>query len=329
MRHGTVLVAGGAGFVGSQLVRELVADDARVVVLDNFQTGGRANLAEVERRIEIVVGDLLDEWCVLEVFRRVRPTHVFNLVGETFVPAVYDAPKRFLRTNVEGHLNLLMACRQFDVVRVVHASSAEVYGHPEHGPVREDHPLGAANTYAVTKLAADRLCATMHAEHGVPVSIARLFNAYGPRETEPYVIPEIIAQLHAGGPLVLGDLDARRDYTYVEDTARGLLALMRSELGPGRAVNIGSNSSHSVREIAEMLAVLMDRPLELRVDPARLRRQEIAHLQADASLLRAHGWAPRVPLREGLERTVRWFADNGHRWPWQDRVLGTFVSRRD
>lgn len=317
------MVAGGAGFVGSSLVEELVREGARVVVFDNFQTGTRANLAHLRSEIDVVTVDLLDEWCVLSAFKQYRPERVFNLVGETYVPTAYDMPRRFIRVNLEGHLNLLMACREYEVERIVYASTAEVYGNPGAVPLTETHPLSAANTYAVSKLAADRVSFTLHREHGIPVVVARLFNCYGPRETEPYVIPEIIRQHHLGGPIRLGNVDARRDYTYVQDTGRALIATMNSSaIAAGQAVNIGSNHSHSVREVAEYVAEIMGGKLELEVDDTRYRHNDIDHLQADSTLLReATGWAPKVSLKEGLERTVRWFAENGHRWPWQDRVV--------
>ncbi len=317
-----VLVAGGAGFVGSSLVRELLAEGAKVVVFDNFQTGARANLAEVAPQIDLVTGDLLDEWSLLETFRVYRPDYVFNMAAETFVPTSYSVPKRFVHINVDGHINLLMACRHHGVRRIVYASSAEVYGNPAPRPIREDHPLGAANTYAVSKLAADRLCFTMHREHGIPVVAARLFNTYGPRESEPYVIPEIISQIHAGGRLHLGNVEARRDFTHVSDTARALVAVLKSELEAGTAVNIGSGEAHSVREIASMIGEVFGRAIEIEEDERRLRPHDIEHLQADVSLLRERtGFTPRVGLRDGLASTVEWFSENGHRWPFQDRVV--------
>ncbi len=327
MRDTTVMVAGGAGFIGSQLVRELLKERARVVVLDNFQTGTWSNLAEVRDSIEVVNGDLLDEWCLMEAFRTHRPQRVFNLVGETFVPTVYDAPKRFVRVNVEGHINVLLAARHFEVERVVYASSAEVYGNPPPRAVDEKQPLGAANTYAVTKLAADRLCFSMQAEHGIPVVAARLFNSYGPRETEPYIVPEIVRQLHAGGPLKLGNLEARRDYTYVADTASALVAIMTSSIPNGQAVNVGSNSVLSVAELANTIGAIMERPVEFESVASRLRRHDIQHLQADNTLLREKtGWVPKLSIEAGLKETVTWFRENGNRWPWQDRV--TLASGR-
>lgn len=322
-----VMVAGGAGFVGSQLVRELLELGANVMVYDNFLHGTRANLDEVKDDVAIVVGDLLDEWKLFKVLRTHRPKYVFDLVGDTYVPTAYDVPKRFFRINVEGTLNVLMACKEFDVSRVLYVSSTEVYGEANSVPMTENHALLPLNTYAVSKLAADRLCFTFHHEHDIPVIIARIYNCYGPRETEPYVIPEIITQLDKGPVLYLGNLEARRDFTYVADTARGLIATLCSEIPNGEAVNVGSNVSYSVRELATVIAELMGRDdCEIRVDERRLRRFDIEVFQCDPSKLqKATGWRPRVPFREGLRMTIDWFNGHGRRWSWEDWVDGALV----
>jgi len=322
-----VLVAGGAGFVGSQLVRELVALGARVVVYDNFLHGTRQNLSELDGRVEVVIGDVLDEYKLFETFRRCSPRFAFNLVGDTYVPSAYDVPKRFLRVNVEGTMNVLLAAKSSGVERSVYVSSTEVYGEARTVPMTEDHALAPANTYAVTKLAADRICFTFHHEHRIPVRIARIYNSYGPRETQPYVIPEIITQLAKGPVVELGNLDARRDFTFVSDTAKGLIAALLCDLPDGEVVNIGSNQTHSVRELVEKIAPLLGHEkYDIKTDPRRLRRFDIECFQCDSSKLRAlSGWKPEVGIDEGLKRTVTWFLENGREWSWERWVDGTIV----
>jgi nucleoside-diphosphate-sugar epimerase len=322
-----VLVAGGAGFVGSALVRELLASGADVVVYDNFLHGTRENIQGLGARVEVVIGDVLDEYKLFETFRRCAPRFAFNLVGDTYVPSAYDVPKRFLRVNVEGTMNVLLAAKSSGVERMVYVSSTEVYGEGHGLPMNEKHPLAPANTYAVTKLAADRICYTFHHEHGVPVVIARIFNCYGPRETQPYVIPEIITQLDKGPVVQLGNLDARRDFTYVADTARGLIATLASDVPAGDVVNIGSNCTYSVRElVAEIAPLLGHSRFEMQSDPRRLRRLDVECFQCDATKLHdLTGWKPTVPLREGLELTTQWFRENGRTWSWERWVDGTIV----
>jgi len=322
-----VLVAGGAGFVGSQLVRELLDIGAEVLVYDNFLHGTRENLDEVKEHIRLVVGDVLDEWKLSRTFKDFRPEFVFHLVGDTFVPTAYDVPKRFFRINVEGTINLLMATKMFEAERILYVSSTEVYGEPEYAPMDENHPLNPMNTYAVSKLAADRVCYTFYHEHGVPVLIARIFNCYGPRETEPYVIPEIITQLDKGPVVYLGNIKAKRDFTYVADTARGLISAICSDIPNGEAVNVGSGKVYSVEELVHLIARVMGREhYEIRIDPRRLRRLDIQMFQCDNRKLRqATGWEPRIGIEEGLQMTVEWFWSHGRRWSWEDWVEGTLI----
>jgi nucleoside-diphosphate-sugar epimerase len=327
-----VLVTGGAGFVGSALVRELEREGAIVVVYDNFSHGTRENVEGLSEQTEVVIGDVLDEWKLVNAFTRFRPEYVFHLVSDTYVPSAYDVPKRFFRVNVEGTINVLMAAKLSSVRRVLHASTTEVYGEAKSASMDETHPLAPLNTYAVSKLASDRLCFTFLHEHGIPVVIARIFNCYGPRATQPYVIPEIITQLHrsaaAGEPRVsLGNVEARRDFTYVDDTARGLMATIRANIPDGEAVNVGSNVSHGVGELVKAIAARMGiDPPRIDVDPRRLRRLDIESFRCDhRKLTNATGWAPSVSLDDGLERTIAWFRAHGGRWSWESWVDGTVM----
>lgn len=315
-----VLVTGGAGFVGSTLVRSLVSAGFDVTVIDSLLHGRRENVEGLGPAVRFVHADVLDEDALETVFGETRPEFVYHAVGDTFVPTAYEVPRRFFRINVEGTLNVLLAAARWDIQRMLYISSTEVYGISERQPMDERTPLNPANTYAVSKLAADRLCHTFVHEHRVPVIIARIFNTFGPRETLPYVIPEIIRQLHRGPDLQMGDMDARRDFTFVEDTARGLMSLLHSDLPDGEAFNVGSGTSRSMRELVSLCAEIMGRrDYRITQDERRLRRREIQEFRADSSLLRAAtGWVPSLSLEDGLRRTIDWFRDNGSRWSYED-----------
>lgn len=316
----SVLVTGGAGFVGSTLVRRLLARGEQVVVLDNYLSGRAAHVEDVDGPLTVIEGDVNDAATLRMVFGDHRPERVYHLVGDTFVPSAYHDPMRFVRVNIEGTLSVLSAAARFGVARMLYVSSTEVYGRRAKQPIAEDAPLDPVNTYAVTKLAADRLCYTFFHEHGLPVVIARIFNCYGPRETQPYIVPEIIRQLARSPVVRLGDADVSRDFTFVEDTADGLVALMHSGLPDGEAFNVGSGVSVGLRDLVQRCARIMDvgEP-SIATDARRLRRLDIEDFRCDATALReATGWAPTVPLDEGLARTIAWFEANGRRWTWED-----------
>jgi nucleoside-diphosphate-sugar epimerase len=177
------------------------------------------------------------------------------------------------------------------------------------------------------------VCFTFFLEHAVPVAIARIFNSYGPRATQPYVIPEIITQLSrtrhdpAGARIALGNVEARRDFTYVEDTANALLAVLASSMPSGEVVNVGSDVTYSVREIVQMVAEIMGiERHHIEIDPHRLRKVDIQSFRCDPTKLEeVTGFRPRVDIREGLRRTVAWFEANGRSWSWERWVDGTIL----
>lgn len=319
-----VLVVGGAGFLGSAMVRELLSDEAKVTVYDNFLHGTTSNLAEIRSRIELVGGDILDVWRLSGTIADHGIEYIFNTVGDTYVPTAYDVPGRFFAINVLGCLNVLQGAKRFGVKRTLYVSSTEVYGESETEMIREDAPLRPLNTYAVSKLAADQLCYTFFREHDIPIICARIFNCFGPRATEPYVIPEIITQLDKGKVVTLGNLKAERDFTYVHDTARWLIQLLKSDAPNGLPVNVGSSNCHSVEWLARTIGKLMGiDEVEIRVEASRQRRLDIQRFQCDNTLLKKYVDArPRYDMEEGLRLTIDWFRNNGRRWAWEDYIDG-------
>jgi nucleoside-diphosphate-sugar epimerase len=316
-----VVVTGAAGFVGSAVCRELLSAGARVVAVENWLHGWRSHLDGLGTGLRIVSGDVVDAGWLTELLRAEQAGEVIHCAGDTFVPEAYDVPRRFFHINTLGTLAALTAARDAGVSRLVCVSSAEVYGNAD-GPIHEGTPLAPVNTYAVSKLAADQLCATYRAEHGVPVVVARLFNCYGPRETHPYVVPEIVRQLASGSRLRLGNLAAARDFTYVHDTARALVALLDAELPHGAVVNVGSGASITVAELVDRVAAVMRLPApDVEIDPNRIRRAELHRLVCDNQQLRAcTGWSPRVDLDAGLALTVEAYRAAG-RWAYEPAAI--------
>ncbi len=285
---------------------------------DNFIYGSQTNLRDLGSRIQIEMGDILG-WRLVDTLKRFQPDYVFHLAAEPYIPKCYENPEKFLDVNIKGTLNVLMTCKLLNVQRMVHFSTSEVYGTAKSIPMDESHPTLPLSTYAVSKLASDRLCYVFSREHNIPVTIVRPFNSYGPRETQPYVIPEIITQLAKGNKLSLGNVRARRDFTYVQDLAQGAIAVMESDIPSGEVINIGSNKTYSVEEIAHTIGRVLGRQsIEIEIDKAKLRPMDVDTLQCDYSKIQKYtGWRPRIDLEDGLKRTVRWFLDNGKQWSWE------------
>ncbi len=211
-----ILVTGGAGFIGSEVVSQLVKKNATVTVLDNFSSGKKQYLPK-KKNLKIIKGDITDE----KIIRRSVKDQEFviHLAALPFIPDSFYYPADFFNVNTTGSVNLLWESVQSKTVtRFVHISTSEVYGSAQHVPMDENHPTNPHSTYAVSKLAGDRVAFTLHKENGFPVVIIRPFNSYGPKYTQPYIIPEIMNQLLNGNKeLMLGNISATRDFTYVSD----------------------------------------------------------------------------------------------------------------
>ncbi|MDP3765318.1 MAG: GDP-mannose 4,6-dehydratase [Nanoarchaeota archaeon] len=317
-----VLVLGGAGFIGSTLVRELIREKANVIVLDNFSSGDIVNLKEVEDSIQIIKGDIRDS-NIKDILKKNNVEYVFNLAAFPFIPECYDKPLEFFDVDARGVLNIMLASKEANVKRILQYSTSEVYGTAKYVPMDEDHPTFPMSTYAVSKLAADRLCFTLHHEHNVPVIILRQFNVYGPRLTQPYVTPEIIKQLSKGNKVKIGNIEARRDLTYVTDAVRGAIDLMKHDNAVGEVFNMGSGKDWSIKELAEMIGALMGhKSIEIEIDKQRLRPLDVQRLQADYTKInKLTGWKPTIGLEEGLKKTIDWFKENGSKWIWEKKFV--------
>lgn len=320
-RGENVLVTGGAGFIGSSLVRELLKKGAEIFVYDNFLSGDLHNLEEVKNEIRIIRGDILTENFANLLIKN-KIDYLFNLAAEPYIPHCYERPDKFFQINAGGALNVMLACKKAGIKRIMQYSSSEVYGTASYIPMDEEHPLNPASTYAVSKMAADRLCYTLYYEQKLPIIILRQFNTYGPRETHPYIIPELITQLSKTNELKLGNIRARRDLTYVEDAVKGAISLMKCDAAVGQVVNLGSGLDWSIEELANIIAKLMGwDSIEIEVEKERLRPLDVERLQCNYSKAkRLCGWEPKVSLEEGLRKTIDWYGKNGNRWVWETKI---------
>jgi NAD dependent epimerase/dehydratase len=312
------LVTGAAGFVGSHLVERLVQAGYRVrCFLRYTSTDQRGFLSELSssNKIEIVAGDLRDAEAVRQA---VQGTDViFHLGALVGIPYSYVHPFEVVETNIMGTVNVLLAARDASVGRILFASTSEVYGTARYTPIDEKHPLQGQSPYSASKIGAEKTAESFHASFGLPTTVIRPFNIYGPRQSARAVIPTIITQALASDAIRLGNLQATRDFTYVEDTVAAFLLAAESDAAVGKTFNIGSNFEVSIRDVAEMVIRLVGRKVPLIEDAARVRpnASEVQRLWGDSSLAyQTIGWKPSVSLEEGLGRTIRWISQNLDRY---------------
>ncbi|MBD9355067.1 NAD-dependent 4,6-dehydratase LegB [Methylomonas albis] len=316
-----VLVTGADGFIGSHLVEMLAARGFQVRALaqyNSFNSWGWLEDATCKDDIEVVSGDVRDpQFCRLAC--RDIDT-VFHLAALIAIPYSYQAPDSYVDTNIRGTLNICQAARDNGVKRLIHTSTSEVYGTAQYVPIDEKHPLQPQSPYSASKIAADAMAMSFFNAFNLPVTIARPFNTYGPRQSARAVIPTIITQIAAGKKQIqLGDVSPTRDFNYVEDTCRGFIALAEAAQAIGETVNIGSNFEISVGDTLNLIKNIMASDVEFLVDEQRLRpeKSEVNRLWCDNSKIKQlTGFAPQVTLEEGLRRTVAWFgnADNLKRY---------------
>ena len=315
-----VLVTGAGGFIGGHLVERLVREGAKVRAMVRYNSRADHGTLDwldrdVVEQVEVVTGELRD---LESVERAVEGTEiVLHLGAQIAIPYSYVNPRDYLETNAIGTLNVCLAGQRHGVRRVVQTSTSEVYGTAQTIPITEAHPLEPQSPYAASKVAADKVLDTCHRSFELPGVVLRPFNTYGPRQSARAVIPTIISQALAGGPLKLGALDPRRDLTFVEDTADGFIRAATAPNIDGRTMQLGTNHDVSVADIVAMVGEIVGRELEVQLDPARVRpaKSEVLRLISDPALAgELLGWKPTVDLRTGLERTVAYIAANPGRY---------------
>ncbi len=308
----TVLVTGAGGFIGSHLVERLHAEGAQVRAFVRYNSRGDPGLIRqlapaVTAHIQVVGGDIRDASAILQATETVDL--VFHLGALISIPYSYLHPREVAESNFLGTLNVLLACRQNQVARLVHISTSEVYGTGRYTPMNESHPLQGQSPYSASKIGADKLTESFYCTYGLPVVTVRPFNTFGPRQSGRAVIPTIITQALTADSIQLGNLDTLRDFTYVDDTVDGFIKAAEAAQVEGQTFNLGPGRGIRVRELAARITQIVGRQVEVRQDPARLRpdKSEVLQLLSDNSLARqVLQWEPRVSLDKGLARTIEW-----------------------
>tara|TARA_R110001592_G_scaffold17919_7_gene74956 strand:+ start:2893 stop:3903 length:1011 start_codon:yes stop_codon:yes gene_type:complete len=317
---GPVLVTGADGFIGSHLVETLLEQGREVRALALYNSFGSTGWLETipkELRggLQIELGDIRDRSCVVGMAK--GASAILHLAALIAIPYSYRAPESYIDTNVTGTLNVLEAARLWETERVVCTSTSEIYGSAQFVPITEEHPVNPQSPYAASKAAADHLALSYEKSFGLPVSVLRPFNTYGPRQSARAVIPTIITQLARGAEEIrLGATSPTRDFTFVRDTAQGFVSAMTADAAIGRVTNIGSGFEISIGETAAAIGRVMGRNVEIVSDEQRMRpdASEVERLFAGVAVAEGSlGWAPahggRDGFDKGLEKTIEWFTD--------------------
>jgi NAD dependent epimerase/dehydratase len=314
------LVTGAEGFIGSHLVERLLRDgnEVRAFIHYNFRGswGWLEDLPPADlKRIEIVPGDVRDPFAVREAVRGC--SQVFHLAALIAIPYSYRAPMDYVQTNVVGTLNVMQACRDEKVEKVVHTSTSEVYGSALTVPIDEKHPLQGQSPYSASKIGADKIAESFYLSFGLPVVTVRPFNTYGPRQSARAVIPTIITQALHSDVIRLGSLDPVRDLNFVADTAAGFVAASRSAVMTGETVNLCNGQGITIGELAEMIQQLLGVRKKIVVEDQRVRpeKSEVTRLIGDNRKAREKlGWSPQTSLPDGLKSTIEWMRTHLHHY---------------
>jgi NAD dependent epimerase/dehydratase len=308
-----ILVTGADGFIGSHLVEMLLKRGFHVKALALYNSHnfyGWLEQIPKHDRFSIVSGDVRDPYFCASLTHTIDC--VFHLASLIAIPYSYQAAESYIATNVQGTMNMCQAARASGIKRFIQLSTSEVYGTAQYVPMCEAHPLRAQSPYSASKIGADAVATSFYHSFDLPVTIARPFNVFGPRQSARAVIPSIIGQLlQAQGEVRLGDITPTRDFTFVKDTCAALLAIMESPHAIGETINIGSGFETSIEQIVNAVADLMSTEVVIKTEQERKRpeKSEVSRLYCDNSKLQSlTGFVPRVSFEAGLQETIAWFS---------------------
>ena len=314
-----VLLTGADGFIGSHLLEVLLKEGCKVKAFcyyNSFNTWGWLDTLspQILNEAEVFTGDIRDPNGVRKAMENVDV--VFHLAALIAIPFSYHSPDSYVDTNIKGTLNVLQAARDLNIEKLLVTSTSEVYGTALYVPIDEKHPKQGQSPYSATKIGADHMAESFYRSFGLPLTIVRPFNTFGPRQSARAVIPTIITQLLSGMKEIrLGSLHPTRDLLYVSDTANGFIEIAKSDLCIGEEVNIATNSEITVGDLAAKLIAAISPDAVIVSDDKRLRpeKSEVERLYgSNEKILKSTNWKQQVSLDEGLEKTIAWFKEAGN-----------------
>ncbi|MGH4125351.1 MAG: NAD-dependent 4,6-dehydratase LegB [Clostridium sp.] len=312
-----VLVTGAEGFIGSHLTERLVELGADVTALaqyNSFNNWGWIDTFDKKTKdsIKVVTGDIREYDGMKRIIKGQEV--VLHLAALIAIPYSYLSPMAYVRTNIEGTTNVLEACREYEVEKIVHTSTSETYGTALYVPIDEKHPMQGQSPYSASKIGADKMAESYYKSFNMPIATIRPFNTYGPRQSARAVIPTIISQILAGKTEIkLGSLTPTRDFNFVKDTAEAFIKVAESEKTIGEVINAGSNYEITIGDTVKKIISIIGKDVKILCDDERLRPEnsEVNRLWADNTKIKElTGWKPNYNIDRGLEETVEWIKNN-------------------
>jgi len=309
-----ILVTGSSGFIGSHLTEYLVERGYEVVAFDRYNNNnhyGWLEKSKYKKKIEFILGDIRDYDSVNKAMKSCQGVmHLAALIG---IPYSYISPTAYIKTNVEGTLNVLESAKNLKLKQVIITSTSEVYGTAIKKKLSENDELKAQSPYAASKIAADQLSLSYYRSFGLPVKIIRPFNTFGPRQSARAVIPSIITQALSKNKIKIGNLNTTRDFLYVEDLCAAYEKILKSKKLLGEVTNVGVDSEISIKNLILKISKILKIKLIPVVEKRRVRPQksEVLRLKCDnTKIKRMTNWKPKYDLDEGLNKLIRWIKED-------------------
>lgn len=313
-----IFITGSEGFIGSHLVDSLLKSGFKIralVYYNSFNNIGWLSSLKLNKKIEIIPGDIRDFNFLKNAMKGCET--IFHLAALIGIPYSYEAPKSYLDTNILGTLNLLQAAKELKIKKIISTSTSEVYGNSKNRPISEDHINYAQSPYAASKISADQFCNAFYSSYNLPVTIIRPFNTFGPRQSARAIIPTIITQiLNNQTKIKIGNVYAKRDFNFIDDLISAYLAILKSNKIFGQTINIGNNFSISIKDLARLIAKIMNVKIQFDIDKKRIRPKtsEVNFLLAsNKKAKKILNWQPKFlginGLEKGLKITINWFKD--------------------
>lgn len=298
-----ILVTGGAGFIGSAVIAHLQKFNHEIFVIDNLSFGNRKFIDVDDKHFFLC--DILDELTIDKIIGQIMPDYIIHLAAVHFIPYCNQHPYESSNINIRGTIHILKAAKKYKPKKVFFASTAAVYPIYDHA-VSETHITGPMDIYGLSKLTGEHLCNEFHLETKIPVVVCRFFNAFGPNETNPHLIPEIQNQVLGGKRKIqLGNLTPKRDFIHTFDMANAVDVLLQNVNEGIHTFNLGRGIEYAVTEIVDAFSVAIGEKIEIEVDQARVRKVERQHLLADVTKLKSIGWTPKIGIEDGIKTLVK------------------------